>query len=473
MTTKENNQQIIARSRGGLYDTIWPLELADSWRSQVAPMGGFEAGFDKTAIQRAAINLDQPFTGYTRDKNQVFILGGAPYLMNSYTEMYMTHTTYPEDASAADLLSNREHIPYLAKIDPVTLTYQTVQLTEGRNRALNYPGGALMHSNGFVYAAAQAVLYKIDPATMEILKTTLLPLVEGKPEVTISTIYNGLQALANGRIVTKCFTSTDIGQGWVLQIDPDSLDIIVAKLIEVQSARLMIDEPEPGVAYAYMPTLTESRRFLITDDDFVLDEAWSAIYRDKNNSSTTWANGTLFAMEHVVFPDNSAPGESISQPLHFFLHPAHNPPKVLQPHNAVGDQPGINFWKIGGNSYDSAGHGIIITFVPTNEKIAAYRLFENGNIEKLWEKNYFASASPAMVASTDLLYTNDYRNGHDNFVVVRLSTGEELAYVEIPDATETTMGIIFPGMNNDVYLCSTQTGEPVNSGIFNRFYLPS
>jgi hypothetical protein len=59
-------------------------------------------------------------------------------------------------------------------------------------------------------------------------------------------------------------------------------------------------------------------------------------------------------------------------------------------------------------------------------------------------------------------------NGHDNFVVLRLSTGEELARIPLP-AVEPTMGIIFPGMNNDAYLLSTETGCEI--GYFNRIYI--
>ncbi len=460
-----------ARSRAGLYNTVWPLEHADTWRTQTAPIGGLPPNFDRMQLAIDTVQMDQPIVGATREKGQVFVMGGMPYLMNMYTKLYMTHSTYGRSDTLHQLLDDRKHVPCIAKLDAVTMQYQMRELTVGRDRAVNYPGGMLMHANGFVYAVAQTVLYKIDPDSMDILISIELPLVDGEqPGMATSTIYNGLQVLGNGRIVTKCFTAQNMGKGWALQIDPNNLDILVSKFIEVQSARLMIDETEPGAAFAYMPTMSQSRRFRITDDDFVLDEDWTATYKEEEATSTTWANGTLFMKSHVVFPDNSAPGEYITEPLHFFTHPVTDPPKVLAPHVAVSDQPGINFWKVGGDPYSNADHGTMITFTPTNELIAAYRLYKDGTLEKLWEKSYFISASPAIVTSTDLLYINDYKDGHDHFVVLQLSTGEELAYMEL-EAMETTMGIIFPGMNNDVYICSTETGGPVNSGIFNRIYL--
>ena len=55
-------------------------------------------------------------------------------------------------------------------------------------------------------------------------------------------------------------------------------------------------------------------------------------------------------------------------------------------------------------------------------------------------------------------------------MVLRMSTGEELARIALP-ANEPTMGIIFPGALDDVYLLSTQSGT--KGGYFNRIHLPA
>jgi len=455
-------EQSHSRSRAGLYKTVWPLEHADTWRTQTSPVGGLPAGFSAKALHATSIKLDQPIVGYTREQREVFVMGGMPFLMNTYTQDIMNNSTAGAQFTLEAALTNLKHTPYVAKIDPVTLEHVILPLTQGQS--VNYPGGMLMHENGFVYAVAQGVLYKIAPDTMQIVRSTPLPLVGQGIEQEL-TAYNGLQVLSNGLLVTKCFVAkSNPDQGWLLKIDPDNLSLKAAQLVNIQSARLMLDQPEPGVAYAYAPTLEQSRRFRIVEEGFVLDEPWSAYYRRPN---TTWANGTLFMKNHVVFPDNSAPGANT--PMHIYLHPVNNPPAQLEPHNAVSASlEGINFWKVLGDPYSNAEHGTIVTFVPMNSLISAYRLGADGSLKQLWERSYMVSASPAIVTSTDHLYINDYRDGHDHFVVLRLSTGEELARVALP-AVEPTMGIIFPGMNNDAYLLSTETG--CATGFFNRIYV--
>ena len=448
-------------SRTGLYDTAWPLEHADKWRTQSTSDAGLPADFDAARLRLEALEFDQPIVGYTRDRNEVFLLGGMPYAMNEYTQAIIEGTTKSQ-TTLAELISNIPHTPYAAKIDPVTLEFSVLPLTQGRT--VNYPGGMLMHANGFIYAVAQAVLYKIDPAELRIVKSAQLPRV-GQGIEAFLTIYNGLQVISTGQIVTKCFVGhSNPRQGWLLLIDPEDLHFDAAQLVGIQSARLSVDEPEPGVAYVYAPTLDESRRFRIVEEGFLLDHEWSAEYRQPE---TTWANGTLFMKTHLVFPDNSAPGPTT--PMHIYFHSIDNPPKQLEPQRSVSDtEAGVNFWKVLGDPYSNAEHSLIVTFVPVNKKIAAYRLFADGRAELVWEREYLVSASPAMVPNRDHLYINDFDGQHDHFVAVRLSTGEELARRELR-ATEPTMGIIFPGMNDDVYLLSTETGGSI--GFFNRIFV--
>lgn len=451
-------------ARTGLYDTPWPLEHADKWRTQSASDAGFPRDFDPARLRVSTLEFDQPMLGYTREQREVFVLGGMPYAMNEYTQAILDGTT-EERPSAAHVASNLAHVPYVAKIDPVTLRTKVLPLTQGSTA--NYPGGMLVHENGFVYAVAQSVLYKIDPEELRIVKSVELPRI-GQGSESLYTIYNGLQVISTGQLVTKSFIGRqDPKEGWLLLIDPDDLHFAASQLVDIQSARLSVDEPEPGVCYVYAPTLYESRRFRILEDAFELDREWSAEYRIPE---TTWANGTLFMKHHLVFPDNSGPGPTT--PMHFFLHPITDPPKRLTPHPAVSDKlAGVNFWKLLGDPFTNQDHHVIVTFVPVNKLIAAYRLSVDGGLARIWEREYEVSASPVMVPTRDHLYINDYRNGHDHFVALRLSTGEELARRKL-QATEPTMGIIFPGMNDDVYLLSTETGKPGKAtGFFNRIFL--
>ena len=95
--------------------------------------------------------------------------------------------------------------PYIAKIDPATMAVTTLNLTQ--KHGVNYIGGLLIDSNGYIYAVARAVLYKIDPQTFSIVASVRLPLA---PD-TIShapnklTAYNGMQATLNGDLILKGF----------------------------------------------------------------------------------------------------------------------------------------------------------------------------------------------------------------------------------------------------------------------------
>jgi hypothetical protein len=87
----------------------------------------------------------------------------------------------------------------------------------------------------------------------------------------------------------------------------------------------------------------------------------------------------------------------------------------------------------------------------------------------VWEHDsYKVSASPAILPDRDLLYIDDYRDGKDHLVILRLSTGLELASIELA-ATLPTIGTIFPGMNNDVYILSSEAGG--NDGVISRVYI--
>ena len=116
--------------------------------------------------------------GYTRDRDEVFVLGGSLVSLDAFTESYKFGVvpTVAEFLGAVVLGSFDPSVPYVAKIRPnsMTIAWQ-VFLTEGTT--VNYNGGLLMHQNGYIYAVASSVLYKIDPRSMKIVDSVQLPLV--------------------------------------------------------------------------------------------------------------------------------------------------------------------------------------------------------------------------------------------------------------------------------------------------------
>src|SRR5262249_29672422 len=107
-------------------------------------------------------------------------------------------------------------------------------------------------------------------------------------------------------------------------------------------------------------------------------------------------------------------------------------------------RPGYNFFMVAGDPF---AQQLLVYYDPINNLLAAHRVRADGTLERAWEHDiYKASASPALVPDRDLLYIDDYRDGKDHLVILRLSTGLEVASIALA-ATLPTIGTIFPGMN--------------------------
>jgi hypothetical protein len=471
-----SSKQILSTSqappqKAGYYDTVWPSEHADLWRSHAALNAGLPANFAPGQLMVATAPLNLPVWTYTRAKDEVFVIGGSPFSLNGFTQSIAAGKALDRFQSlastAADLFNGTK--PYLAKINPLTMQVSTLNLTEGTT--VNYTGGLLMHQNGYVYAVAQSVLYKIDPQSMQIVQSLKLPLV-GNVLEHYWTTYNGLQVLASGELVLKGFDILDSAKvpGFLLLVDPDDLQKDAQQQTFVSSARLTIQQSAGGDTYLYHVNATDSLRFKITNIGFELDSAWTRGYRAANAPSTQASSPLLFGgIGQVVFADNTAPGATT--PLKLYTQPVEigRLPETREEGTPAFSKslPGFNFFMVAGDPFVTQ---LLIYYDPINNVVSAHRVTADGKLEPVWERaGYKVSASPALVPDRDLLYIDNYQNGRDHLVVLKLSTGEELASVEL-SATLPTIGTIVPGMNNDVYITSSETGRP--NGLITRIYVP-
>lgn len=456
--------------RAGYYATVWPSEHADLWRSHAALNAGLPANFTPARLVVSAAPLNLPVWTYTRAKDEVFVIGGSPFSLDGFTQSIAAGKTLDRfhslAATAADLFNGTK--PYLAKINPLTMKVSELALTEGNT--VNYTGGLLIHQNGYVYAVAQSVLYKIDPQSMQIVQSLKLPLV-GNALEHYWTTYNGLQVLASGELVLKGFDILNSAKvpGFLLLVDPDDLHKDAQQQTFVSSARLTIQQAADGATYLYHVNATESLRFIITNTGFELDSAWSRGYRAANAPSTQASSPLLFGgIGQVVFADNTAPGATT--PLKLYTQPVEMArlPETLQGTPAFSKSlPGYNFFMVAGDPYMTQ---LLIYYDPINNLVSANHVSPDGRLEPVWERaGYKVSASPALVPDRDLLYIDHYQNGKDHLVVLKLSTGEELASVEL-SATLPTIGTIVPGMNNDVYITSSEAGG--KNGLISRIFVP-
>lgn len=459
-------------SRAGYFPTVWPSEHTDLWRSHAVFDAGLPVDVAHRELHVTTANLEFPVWGYTRAENQVFVIGGSPFLLEFFTKAIENGANSSPTTSdlKSELQRQAQFVPYVAQVDTRTMSVRRFEMSLGQT--LNYTGGLLMHQNGFVYAVAQSVLYKIDPSTMTAVESLPLPLAGSGPAEQFLTTYNGMQVLADGQLVLKGFPffGNDKIRGWLLLVDPDNLHINVKNPQLVSSARLTIQQSCNSPTYLYTVNATQSMRYQITDAGFTLDDAWTRKYIIPG--STVASSPLLYGrIGQVAFADNTDPGAT--NPIHLFVQPVDldelPPARSLTPTPAFDDRvAGYNFFMIAGDPFSSQ---ILVYYDPINRLLAAHRVQRDGGLQMLWEHDgYAASASPALVPDRDLLYIDDWRDGHDHLVVLCLSTGAELASVPL-QAKQPTIGTIFVGMNDDVFIVSSEASG--TGGLISRIRCPS
>jgi hypothetical protein len=287
---------------------------------------------------------------------------------------------------------------------------------------------------------------------MEIVNSIDLPKT-GNKLTNYWTTYNGLQVLNNGELVLKGFHLLNNSEldGYLLLIDPDSLQIDLKQKARVSSARLMIYDN-----YLYHVNAEENLRYKITDQGFIPDNSFTEKYRSKTDKSTQASSPMLLPkINMMVFADNTAPGAET--PLKLYTKSTKNINSKMHSEKAfLTDKPSFNFFMVAGDIYTN---NVVVYYDPLNNLVSANKISEDGSIKLLWNKeNLKASASPAISAANGHIYIDDYKNGKDYFVILDLLSGEEIGRVELP-AVLPTVGTIFIGENNDVFILSSEAGE--------------
>lgn len=95
--------------------------------------------------------------------------------------------------------------------------------------------------------------------------------------------------------------------------------------------------------------------------------------------------------------------------------------------------------------------------------LSAYDVAADGTLTGRWYCDiYKPIASPAISPDRDLLYIDDYTGERNEVAVLRLSDDCESARVPL-DATLPTVGAIFLGMTDDVFIISIR--DPAEAGV--------
>jgi hypothetical protein len=451
-------------SRAGYYDTAWPSEHTDRWRTH-AVVGGLPGGVESADLVAMPVALPAtPAWGYTRDRDEIYVIGGSPFLLGAFTAVIAAGQ--PSGGPNAQQLLEQAVVaarstPYVAKIDPATMKAETVNLTLGST--VNYTGGLLMHRNGSVYAVARSVLYKLTAEDLSIQASVPLPLLLKDGEPNNFTTYNGLQVTSNGDLVLKGVDIT--GQspaGKLLLVDPDTLQITAQIDSDaLASARLTL-ATDGQDEYLYHTNATDSIRFKITPTGIELDDTWTASYRAADSPSTQASSPLYLGRSNaVVFSDNTVPF-GVSTPMRLFTQPTAGGATLLQGQQAFKSAtPQANFFMVAADPFRSQ---VVVVEDQLNGLVAGWKASDDGTLSPLWETgDYRVSAGAAIGYEQGHLYIDDRRcdpAGKDCklfLVVLELTTGKKLAEVEVA-GTEPSIGQIFVG-HDAVYLIASEAGK--------------
>ncbi len=445
----------------GYADTPWPTEHADVWRTHAASTG-LPGNLDRVRLATASARLpEEPVWGYVGTGDKLYVIGGSPYLLNMFTELMLgASTDRIPTLTARTLLASRRVTPYVAQIDANTMKVDVMPLTGGT--AVNYTGGLLVHSNGYLYAVVRGVLHKIDRRTFTEVSSAELPLApkeSGEPNEM--TTYNGIAATLDGDLILKGWASSGGGAdapGTLLRVDPDDLSIKVnIESTAIASARMAI-VADAGKEYIYFPGKTESVRFLITPTSFELDDSWTATYLEPS-SGDTMASSDVYVGDGVVFASNTSP--QATTPMKLFSQGDSAGASLASVNAFSGDETGWNFFMMAGDPYES---GVVAVQDQATGRVAGYMVCDGGtSVEKLWENDDItSSAGMAVNYRAGHLYTDDRTCSSNHtcrldLVVLDLRTGDELARVRVR-GSRPSMGQIFIG-KDAVYYVAPETGE--------------
>lgn len=454
-----------AAAREWLYDTVWPVPTADSWRTSSIATGGLPDDITSDDLRTVSLELGAaPIFGITHD-DAIFVLGGATHLMDLFTKAQ--GDALPDGAASA-LVDAAEAVTspdsasaYLAKIDPATMQAQTLELPPGTTP--NYPGSIVAHRNGMLYAIGTATLFEVDPDAFEISRSLELPLDPDKPD---SSIYNTLQISArNGDLLLK--TAPPQGNGQLVAIDVESLEIrnqLETALSDARMTVLMQGDDE----YVYLPGQTATLRYAVTDDGFTADPSWSQTYRADGDGTTPGVAMTpTGGHDTVVFPNNNSVLINVTAPLEMLWQSTTDSSAGVSSVNATSTElPGGTFAPPPGDPFESS---VMVAADAVNGRLAAWAITDDGSLQNVWiTDEYAVSVGAAIVADQQRLYTDDRECNDDRtdctlyLVIADLMTGTEIARTAVA-GTQPSIGRIFIGPDA-VYYIATQ-GEGGNGYI--------
>lgn len=441
-------------------NTTWPTEHRDAWRTH-AVAAGLPADLKGRQLKvTTAETPPTPTWGYLGTDGKVYVLGGAPFTLDVFTKMILGASRDQLPVLLAESKAIADKVtPYLARIDPATMKVDTLDLSGGTS--VNYIGGVLVHANGYLYAVARGVLFKIDPATFQVVQSTHLPLpLDPSGQPNENTAFNGMQATDNGDLILKGFAAISTGSTPGILVRINATDLSIRAQLEsdtVAAARLTVASID-GQEFLYVPGKTSSLRFRLEPSAFVPDDNYTQPYLQSKDGSSP-GSSDVFMGKGVVFANNTEP--QATTPMHLFGETAAGSP-LTNVAAFTSSHAGWNFFMVAGDPFKS---GIVVVEDQLNGQVSGFIACADGRtVEKLWENDSLkTSAGVAIAYDRGQLYVDDRRcrpNGDCQLflVVLDLKTGNEIARAPVK-GVKPSIGQIFIGPDNAVYYPATDAGN--------------
>ena len=463
----------------GYANTTWPNDRGDAWRTG-AVAAGLPATLRGSLHTMTATLPPAPTLGSVGLDGNLYVLGGAPFAQTIFTDMILgaPRSLIPKLALQS-LRYSRTVTPYVARVEPSTMHVTTLNLTQGANYAVNYPGSILQHSNGYLYVLAEGYLYKIDVQAMTVVLAKQLPLAKDSSGKTNRlTAYNGMGADMSGDLIVHGFPAVGSGNNILLMIDPSSLSIIT----ELDESDVSIARPTivstngRAPEYLYMPGSTDSKRYTLTSNRFSLDTTFSRPYLFPSDTGAVPAGADIFMGRGIVFVDNG--DFTATAPMTIFAQGA-SAASQIQAQAAFPGSTGAG-WYLFGQAGDPFKSGIEAIHNSVTGHVAGYAACNGGaSVRLLWTNGTIqGSAGMAIDYASGRLYADDHqcagiswrtKTCRLSFVVLDIRTGKEVARTGVAGSVPSNAQM-FVGPGNAVYYISGESGK--TNGYLTRITAP-
>ncbi|MEL6185810.1 MAG: hypothetical protein AAFU79_14400, partial [Myxococcota bacterium] len=285
----------------GFYETVNPFEYADFERTHVHRADFFGSFTDPLATAVSVRSFDgvypTPYNVATRERDELFVYGGDP--TGGVT-------------------------PYVAKLDLSTGAEAWRTEIPQPSGAFSWPGLALVHGNGDVYALHGTRLVRLDAASGALEGDADLP---APTDIASSdTVYNGFTVGRDGLIVAKSISrpagceaqgpaalgecagpTTPVPPSMVITVDPDTLEVLGRlEMPELVGGRLAQSRFE-GEDYIYVGGNDDIYRVRRQGSALALDP-WR--YSGFLQESQAAPSAVVVMGDWVVFQMNASPGQT-------------------------------------------------------------------------------------------------------------------------------------------------------------------